>query len=406
MANESGKIAKLHLQNILALSAVAAIGGGCSSESQTSSDGPPYITSPSPLRIVSANDGLGAVNLDRADANLPDSITVIDVFPDMPPATRTVAGTVPNSIWGAPSLAIVGGGRYAFIPNNVYGDDPAKPGAPSLVSVVDLDAPDLTVIRQFPLPVGAWQGAALPDDSTAIIISDHQFHIFAMRDGKPVLLRESDPFPLFLTSFAISPDGRSIVAAAAERMEPDSPGQLHLFAIDDNTIHHVSEIGIDPGVDAIDQPFAPRFSPDGSRVLVLNGWGVADKPPLDAVLSIDMTANSPRVTDSIPNVAQGLEHVAFHPSGQFAVIACIDGPYVGHLAVIDLTSAKMQLLYYLPIGHVPEGLEFTADGQILFAQATTSHHIVVYDVDGFKLVRRPYVLRTGENPSSMGISAR
>jgi len=245
-----------------------------------------------------------------------------------------------------------------------------------------------------------------PDDARVIIISEHQFHIVAMRDGKPVVLSESDPFPLSLISFAISPDGKSIVATAAEKMEASSAAEIHLFAIEDNTISHISQIGIDPEAGVIDQPFSPRFSPDGSRVLVLNGFGIPDKPPLDAVLSIDMTARPPRVTESLPNVAQGLEQVAFHPSGQFAVIACIDGPYVGHLAVIDLTATKMRLLYYVPLGYVPEGLEFSDDGQMLFAQATASHHIVVYDVDGLNLVQRPYVLHTGENPSSMGISAR
>jgi hypothetical protein len=157
-------------------------------------------------------------------------------------------------------------------------------------------------------------------------------------------------------------------------------------------------------VGEIDQPFAPRFSPDGARALVLNGLGLAAKPPLDAVLSIDMTAKPPRVTEAIPNVAQGLESVAFHPGGRFAVITCLDGPYVAHLAVVDLTVSPMQLLYHLPMAYDPQGIEFSPDGSMLFVQVSAAHHIDAYSVDGMKLVRSPYVLHTGEGPASMALS--
>jgi len=43
---------------------------------------------------------------------------------------------------------------------------------------------------------------------------------------------------------------------------------------------------------------------------------------------------------------------------------------------------------------------------MLFVQATTANHINVYAVDGMKLVKSPYVLRTGEGPASMALSSR
>lgn len=381
--------------------ALAALSTGCTTVDSGGTFAPPYVTSSSLLRIVSANDG--DANRGRG-RELPDSITVIDLSPDAPPLTRTVSGTVPNTFAGAPSSAILSGGRYAVIPNHPWGMEDDKGRLPSQVSVVDLDSLDLPVVATLPLPNHAWQVMAHPDGERAIAISDHRFHLIQVESGRPAIVSQSEPFPLYLTSFAISPDGHSIIATAAEELAYSTAVELHLFILEGNTIRHVVQIGIDPAVGEIDQPFAPRFSPDGSRALVLNGLGIAARPPLDAVLNIDMTLETPRVTEAIPNVAQGLESAAFHPSGNFAVVTCIDGPYIGHLAVVDLTVSPMQLLYYLPMAVVAQGIEFSPDGKMLFVQANMAHHIDVYSVNGMKLVRSPYVIRTGDGPASMALS--
>lgn len=117
-----------------------------------------------------------------------------------------------------------------------------------------------------------------------------------------------------------------------------------------------------------------------------------------------MTINPPEVTETIQNVGQGLESLAFHPNGKFAVVTCIDGPFIGHLAVVDLTGPSIQILHYLPIEFVPQGIEFSPDGSMLFVQATTANHINVYKVDEMMLNKIPYVLRTGEGPASMALS--
>jgi len=380
---------------------IISLVGSCASFDDVATLAPPYVSSASPLRIVSANDG--DANR-RPGTGLPDSITVIDLTPDAPPLTRTVSGTVPNTFAGAPSSAILSDGQYAVIPNHFWGMDNDKGLLSSQLSVVDLSAADFPVIAMLPLPENAWQVMAHPDGDRAIAISDHQFHLLQIEAGQPQLFAHSAPFPLFLTSFAISPDGRFIIATAAAELSYTTDVEIHLFTIEEDSIRHITQIGVDPSLVEIDQPFAPRFSPDGSRALVLNGLGIAGKPPLDAVLSIDMMLEIPEVTEAIANVAQGLESAAFHPTGDFAVVTCIDGPYVGHLAVVDLTVTPMRLLYYLPMAFVPQGIEFSPDGAMLFVQANTADHIDVYHVEGMKLTRSPYVLHTGEGPASMAVS--
>ncbi len=393
--------ARLSLRAGLIVCAIA-LAGACAGEREL-----PYVASPAPLRILSINDG-GAFNaIGLPDVSLPDSVTVIDLVSDEPPATRTVSGTVPNTIAGAPYAAIVHGGRYAFIPSHSWGAQGTEANAPNQVTVVDLDAPGLDVVAVVPLPPNPWQALSHPDGERAIVITDHQFHVFRVEDGQPRLIAQSEPVSFSLVSFTIHPDASSIVATAtAGKLTTSSAVELQLFDLKGDVIHYASQISIAPEIGAIDQPFAPRFSPDGRRVLVLNGLGAPFSPPLDDVLSIDMTRSPPIVTEVVQNVAQGLESVAFHPSGRFAVVGCIDGPYVGHLAVIDLTTSPMRLLSYLPIAFVPEGIEFSPDGRMLFVQATTAHHIAVYSVEGMRLVPSPFVLHTGEGPASMALTSR
>jgi hypothetical protein len=385
---------------ILALLA-AALGTGCTTVDIPGTDAPPYIVSSAPLRIVSANDG---DSNRRRGEELPDSITVIDLSPHSPPLTRTVSGTLPTTFMGAPFSAILQDGKYGAIAYHPWRQAEDR-RLPSRVSLVDLDAPDLRVVATLPLPDHAWQVASHPDGERLIAISDHHIHLIEVEAGRLKIVAQSDPFPGYFLSFAISPDGRSIIATAAKELPPVSAKvELHHFVLEGNTVRHALQIGVDPSVGEIDQPFAPRFSPDGSRALVLNGLGLAATPPLDAVLSIDMTLETPKVTEAILNVAQGLESAAFHPSGDFAVITCIDGPLIGHLAVVDLTVTPMRLLYYVPMAFVPQGIEFSPDGKMLFVQANMAHHIDVYTVKGMKLVRSPYVLHTGEGPASMALS--
>lgn len=73
-----------------------------------------------------------------------------------------------------------------------------------------------------------------------------------------------------------------------------------------------------------------------------------------------MTIDPPEATEVIPQVADGIESLAIHPSGRLAVFSCLeDGPGVtlagySHLAVVDLTKTPATLLYYLVVESIPE----------------------------------------------------
>lgn len=402
----SKKTEKVNFLKLLVLLCLFIFCFACNIKEDKKSNVYPFITSSEPIRIVSVNDGNSVQPLWNNSRHFPNSVSVIELSPDKPPFTKTVENAAPNTFAGAPYGATISNGRYAFIPNHPFGAANSASDESSIITVVDLDTDKLSTIKTFEMPHHAWQVMSHPDDKRVIAISDHQFHLFQINGNQPELISQSESSELYFTSFAISPNGTSIVATAANRLDYSTPVTLHLFELSGNSIQHVTEIGIQPNIGNIDQPFAPRFSPDGKRILVLNGLGIAAKPPLDAILNIDMTTTPPKVTEAIENVAQGLESLAFHPSGRFAVVTCIDGPYIGHLAVIDLTTSPMRILNYIPIEFVTQGIEFSPDGKMLFVQSTTASHISIYEVDGFHLNKSPYVLKTGEGPASLTVIKR
>ena len=85
----------------------------------------PYITTQTPITLLSANDGdldfhwrKTRAGLRDREVKTQDSFTVIHLGPDHPPITRTVYGTVPSTILGTPTMAMSADGRYGIIANH------------------------------------------------------------------------------------------------------------------------------------------------------------------------------------------------------------------------------------------------------------------------------------------------
>jgi len=112
-----------------------------------------YLTSKTPLRLLSANDGevvwqFDPQNVTPTTKPIPDSITVIDLGPDGPPNIRTVYGTVPNTLMGPPYMAMSPDGRLGFVTNHGWRPESPidestdfaslPPDRQNLLSVIDL----------------------------------------------------------------------------------------------------------------------------------------------------------------------------------------------------------------------------------------------------------------------------
>ena len=277
------------------------------------------------------------------------------------------------------------------------------------MSVVDLTANDLKVVDQVDLPADAWMVDLHPDGKKVIVGVGAAFHIYALQADRLTLVATAEA-PSTVFSFDVSPRGDRIIAVTVKAQETISDAQLHLFKLDGDRITHLCRIEAGEGTGPIERGFSPRISPDGNVALVLHDYGIGGKGTLDDVLIVDLSLERPVVTQRLRQVGDGLESLAFHPSGRFAVVCCLDkGPDVAtasHLATVDLTTHPARLLNHIPVDAIPEGIEFTADGSKLFVQTTLANHIMVFDVDGMNLRRSPFVLCTGHAPSALAISPR
>jgi len=368
-----------------------------------------YITTKQPIILFSINDGEVPSILPHLspEDNVQDSITVIRLSKDRPPDTRTVYGTTSSTILGSPRTAIIG--RYGIVTNH---DDrsglkvPPEVAGQNQIIAVDLESDDLRVVSRVELAQQPLLALAHPDGKRVIVaLSDH-WGVYKVKDDGALVEVSQSASPGIVYSFDISNDGRTIIATMAKGLDPLSSkaGIFHFVINEDSSIDLVGEITSDKF--KIDGPFSPRISPDGKRALVLNSEGGSDGV-LDDVLVLDLTGTV-KISQSIKQVADGLESLAIHPSGEFAVITCLDmhgRTVTSHLAIVDLRGDEVQLLHHIPIELVPEGIEFTPDGTKLFVGSTRANHVVVYDVRGMNLYRSPYVLPTGYGHSALALKA-
>jgi hypothetical protein len=169
---------------------------------------------------------------------------------------------------------------------------------------------------------------AHPDGKRIVVSTGNSFYVFAVDEGGARLIQRSSS-PVYVPFFDISPQGDRIIAAGPSSYSAKIPlselrFEIHLFAVRDAAVEYLQRIDVKEGTGIIDGPFAPRITPDGRRALVLNGLATSGKPRLDDVLIVDLSLQTPMVTDVIPQVGDGLENVAVHPNGNMAVVSCID----------------------------------------------------------------------------------
>jgi DNA-binding beta-propeller fold protein YncE len=273
--------------------------------------------------------------------------------------------------------------------------------------MIDLSLPDFDVVAKVPIETPT-MAVMHPNGKQLVVGCSTGFKVFEV-SASGLVLKKDNELDSVPESFDINPKGDRIVAA--HHKSPKTPNSgVRVYSFKEGTISLQHEVSTRDARWKFDDPFSLRFSPDGKRVLTPNGAGLSSKGRLDDIFSIDMTLASPQVTEVIPQVADGMESLAFHPKGHMAVIACLDdcpGDAIAgfsHLAVVDLTSKPAQILYHIRTDSYPEGIEFSPDGSQLFVQQTAANQISVYNVDGFTLKPSPFVLRVGHGPSSMGIA--
>ena len=402
------------------------------------SDDKPFITTQTPLTLLSVNDGETDIDwrktregLNDREVKTQDSITVIHLGPDHPPITKTVYGTVPSSILGTPTMAMSADGRYGIVANHGFRgrtavanliypkgipvtNEDIRPGdlsrqklAPPLsnmLSLIDLASPDLRVVDRVLLDDGPIHVLPHPDGKHFVVGAMKNFYVFRIRNGKLVEISRS-PQDHGLPCFWINPMGDRIIATQGN--PGDKPARIHWYSLVDNHVRHLSEVEVKAGVDTklLNVSYILRISLDGKLALVCQssmpfGTELCDIPIVDLTLEI------PAITSVIKHVGHGVESFAFHPNGKMAVSTCL-GQYKNSIAVLDIASKPARLLYHLDASGIGQGIEFTPEGDKLFVGSSAASRIEVYDVVGeYELRKNQKFLKTGHGHCSLTIGPR
>jgi DNA-binding beta-propeller fold protein YncE len=354
--------------------------------------------------LISVNDGEAGAIVSGKGEPVKDSITVINLSPTTAPVIKTVYDKVPSTLFGAPHISILG--NYVVVTNHNLRLDKNQNFVELRSEIIGdnqvtvIDKRTLEITDKIKLDSHPWLARVHPDKERVLIgLSDGWLTLRIDYNGK-IISQKSSSSETSIISFDLSLDGESILAGVEDK---SGKWLLSKFILNgDDTVTHIGNTSKNNFT--IDKPFAPRFNPKDNTVLILNSGGTSDGV-LDDVLIIDLAKN--KVISSIPQVSDGLESLAIHPSGKFAVVAGLNAmPWsvTSHLIIISLAPEFEKVLYTIPVEALPEGIEFSKNGKKLYVGSTFANHISVYDVNGFDLIRNKFVLSTGEGHAALGIS--
>lgn len=399
----------------------------------------PWITTSRPITLLSANDGELDTTWRQTDTGLidyeiktRDSFTVIRLFPDKPPTTKTYYGKVPCTIIGTPSMAMSKDGRFGLITNhgmrfltgqpvtfaqgppltnddiegmNLATQDLAPPLS-NMMSMIDLSTSDCPVVDRVLFDDEPAHVLAHPNGKHFIVAGSSHFYAFTIEDGKLIKAGASE-HQGGLTCFWINPSGNRILATQGEPAV-DLPTELHWYGIESDgenlKFRHLAQVHAADGVDAKLNKLTAitRINLDGTKALVCQR-AVGAAGELSDVLVVDLTANPPVISGVIEQVGDGVESFAFHPNGKMAVATCLD-KHNNSIVVLDLTHNPPKILYNLDTGGYAQGIEFDPDGEKLFVGSAFKNRIEVFDVVGdFELRKNPKFLKTGNGHCSLTV---
>lgn len=397
----------------------------------SSGDEKPFITTQTPLTLLSANDaetdpGWRRTKEGLIDRNVKtkDSFTVIRLGPDHPPICRTIYGTVPCTMLGTPTMAMSADGRYGLIANHNFrpvGWVPLKypPGTPmtneditpadlrrqqcapphsNMVSMIDLGSPKFKVVDRILFDDQPMHVLRHPDGKHFVVGGSRHFYVFKIKKGRLTRVSRST-HEHGNCCFWINPAGDRIIATHGDTRRPAT---VHWYSYAHRKIHHLSEVKVLPDVDTelLAISAIVRMSADGKRALICQraGGGAGN---LCDVLVADLSLNPPAINAAIKQVGDGVESFAFHPNGKMGVVTCL-GLSNNAIAVLNMTTHPPQVLSYLDTGGGAQGIEFTPEGDKLFVGSPVTNRIEVYDVVGdFGLRKSQMFLKTGHGHCSL-----
>lgn len=347
--------------------------------------------------LISGNDEKRSWDESGKALSLPpgkDTVSIIDIRNRIEP--RIVANLpLMNTIAGPPTnLAITPNNRLALIANSLdwVADGASWKGVPDdKLFVVDLTAAPPKLIAT--VAVGKQpSGMAINHAGNLVLIAnraDNSVSVLTI-NGKEVklvdtvALAEQGKPSLDASAVAIAPDGKRALVALA------LANKVELLAIDGAK---VTDTGYAMATGLY--PYNVQITPDGRLGLVVNQGPGASDGQADTVAVIDMEADPPRVIDQV-TVGDGPEGLAVNPAGGYAAALVLNGSgspktaFYHHdnsyIALLRIDGKKVRKVAEAEVGALAEGIAFSPDGRFIYVGNFLAGDIVIFRLQGTKLV--------------------
>ena len=336
----------------------------------------------------------------------PDSISILN-FATFPPRVEHIEN-VSNTVIGPPSnIALTPDRSLALIADSVKVDptDPTKWVPNSFVHILDLEANPPKVIAQV-------QTGKQP--SGLSIARDGRFALVANRaDGSITLLRIAGKEVSAVETVricqpeesvcdvAISPDGRLVLVSAQKG------GYLTVLRFENGRLTLTGQ-----KISAYGQPYRCVITPDGELGLTA-GTGFGNGVDQDAITVVDLRAKPMR---SIQHITIGSvpESIEVSLDGKLLAAVVMNGSSLppndsshtdrGGLEILARRGRGFEKIQSLPVGAIPEGVAFTADGRYLVVQCHPSRELWLFRVEGERVSDTGQRIKVPGHPSSLRAS--
>ena len=360
--------------------------------------------------LISANDGK-AVLVDGVNTvpatPLPDSVSIFDLSGKTPKVTTTIL--MPTSLVGPPSsVAIAHDESFALVTAATKIDpaDKTKIVPHNIVSVIDLTATPPRVIATHETGTGA-SGVAINRAGTLALICNRAEGTLSVFTIKGKVLTAAGKVKLG--------DGKSGPSAVAF-----TPDGKHALVTRDGD-HRISILDIEAGSEVVPsgrdlfaglKPYGLSISPRGDFAAVTNvGMGNGDT---DTISLIDLTANPPRVVDTV-SVGASPESLTIAPDGKHLAVVVINGtnkpansPFVhahGRMPIYEVKGMKLKKVAEAPTGRWCQGAGWTKSSKTVLVQCIVEQEIQMFKLDG-KTLKPAGALKVNGGPAGIATTSR
>lgn len=358
--------------------------------------------------IIAGNDSKarlkdGQLNIDPAGEQ---SVSVIDLSAQGAKLRATIP--VPNSIFGPPTnLQVTPDDKLALVAEAVVLNEDQSKFVPSdKLRVIDLEANPPRVIATITVGKQPSGLSIRPDGKMALVANRGETSVSVLSiNGKSVEMAGKVEVKDQPAHVAFFPNGKRAL------VNKSSTNQVAFLDIDGMNVTY-SEHNIPVGV----YPYNADITPDGSLALVANtgnnGRSDGNKNSLSV---IDLQAPRPHVIATLSS-GDAPEGIVVSPRGNLAVTGNLcgtDGPpdawfyrAKGCISLYSIEGKRVSYLGDMEAGGVPEALAFSPDGNWLLVANLLDQDVIVFKVNGTKLVNTNKNLSLPGRPGAMRGRAR